>query len=87
MIRNISKALLILAVALSSAASLSAKTYAIVGFGLQLDLGQLGGTITKDGLDAASYHGPVRSTDTCTVGPNDPTCVQNPGNLQVKEII
>ncbi|WP_061272959.1 porin OmpL1 [Leptospira interrogans] len=78
MIRNISKALLILAVALSSAASLSAKTYAIVGFGLQLDLGQLGGTITKDGLDAATHYGPVRSSNTCTVGPSDPACFQNP---------
>ncbi|WP_016758157.1 MULTISPECIES: porin OmpL1 [Leptospira] len=78
MIRNMSKVLFALAVVFSSAASLSAKSYAIVGFGLQLDLGQLGGTITKDGLDAATYYGPVRSTNTCTVNANDPTCVQNP---------
>ncbi|EMY79576.1 hypothetical protein LEP1GSC060_0436 [Leptospira weilii serovar Ranarum str. ICFT] len=78
MVRNMCKVLLVLAIVLSSAASLSAKTYGIVGFGLQLDLGQLGGTITKDGLDAASFYGPARSTDTCAVGAGDPACIQNP---------
>ncbi|MBW0432378.1 porin OmpL1 [Leptospira yasudae] len=77
MVRNMSKVLLVLAVLFASAASLSAKSYAIVGFGLQLDLGQLGGTITKDGLDAASYYGPVRSSNTCTVG-TDAGCIQDP---------
>lgn len=77
MVRNMSKVLLVLAVLLSSVASLSAKSYAVVGFGLQLDLGQLGGTITKDGLDAASYFGPVRSSNTCTVGA-DAGCIQDP---------
>ncbi len=76
MVRNMSKVLLVLAL-FSSAASLSAKSYGIVGFGLQLDLGQLGGTITKDGLDAATYYGPVRSSNPCTVG-TDAGCVQDP---------
>ncbi|MBM9502636.1 porin OmpL1 [Leptospira sp. 201903071] len=76
MVRNMSKVLLVLAL-FSSAASLSAKSYGIVGFGLQLDLGQLGGTITKDGLDAATYYGPVRSSNVCTVG-TDAGCIQDP---------
>ncbi|WP_165783787.1 phosphomethylpyrimidine synthase ThiC [Leptospira ellisii] len=61
MVRNMSKVLLVLAV-LSSAASLSAKSYAFGSLGLQFDLGQLGGTITKDGLDAANYY-PVTATN------------------------
>ncbi|WP_100745922.1 porin OmpL1, partial [Leptospira ellisii] len=42
--------------------NLSAKSYAFGSLGMQFDLGQLGGTITKDGLDAANYY-PVTATD------------------------
>ncbi|PJZ28369.1 porin OmpL1 [Leptospira kmetyi] len=36
--------------------SLSAKSYAFGSLGLQFDLAQMGGTITKDGLDSANYY-------------------------------
>ncbi|EQA37477.1 hypothetical protein LEP1GSC047_3471 [Leptospira inadai serovar Lyme str. 10] len=53
MVRNISKVVLVFAV-LFSAASISAKSYVFGSLGTQFDLGQLGGTITKDGLDASN---------------------------------
>ncbi|MBM9498820.1 porin OmpL1 [Leptospira sp. 201903071] len=45
--------------------NLSAKSYAFGSLGMQFDLGQLGGTITKDGLEAANYY-PVTATDGTT---------------------
>ncbi|MCG6195032.1 porin OmpL1 [Leptospira sp. FAT2] len=36
--------------------SISAKSYVFGSLGLQFDLAQLGGTITKDGLDSANYY-------------------------------
>ncbi|RHX89372.1 porin OmpL1 [Leptospira stimsonii] len=72
-----SRRLLFLAVVFFSTMSVSAKSYAIVGLGLQLDLGEMGSTITKDGIDAATYFGPVRSSNPCSVGV-DSGCVQDP---------
>ncbi|XDD50980.1 porin OmpL1 [Leptospira sp. WS92.C1] len=66
MFRNMSKVLLVLAVFLS-AASVSAKSYAFGSLGMQFDLGQLGGTISKDGLDAANNY-PVESSPAGTTG-------------------
>nr|WP_232371414.1 porin OmpL1 [Leptospira ainazelensis] len=42
--------------------SISAKSYAFGSFGMQFDLGQLTGTIEKDGLDATNYY-PVSATE------------------------
>ncbi|TGK11217.1 porin OmpL1 [Leptospira stimsonii] len=47
------------------AQNVSAKSYAFGSLGMQFDLGQLGGTIEKDGLDAANYY-PVTATDGTT---------------------
>lgn len=43
-------------VVLSSIQPISAKSYAFGSLGLQFDLAQMGGTITKDGLDSANYY-------------------------------
>ncbi|PJZ52086.1 porin OmpL1 [Leptospira adleri] len=75
--------ILILWIVFFSTLGIHAKSYAIVGLGLQLDLGEMGGTITKDGIDAATYFGPVRSSDPCSVGV-DAGCVQDPSKAPGK---
>jgi len=52
MIKMITKVIFAIAIFMIAGTGLSAKTSIIVGGGLQFDLGQLGGTITKDGLDS-----------------------------------
>ncbi|MCE9499386.1 MAG: porin OmpL1 [Leptospira sp.] len=52
MIKMITKVIFMIAICMIAGTGLSAKTSVIVGGGLQFDLGQLGGTITKDGLDS-----------------------------------
>lgn len=63
MVRNITKALFVLAV-LSSTVSLSAKSYITGGLGLQFDLGQLGDTIATDGLDSSTNYATTDSKET-----------------------
>ncbi|MDV6236014.1 porin OmpL1 [Leptospira ellisii] len=53
---------------------LSSKSYFVAGMGLQFDLGNMGSTITKDGIDSAQYF-PVESSDPCAVG--SPGCNAN----------
>jgi len=52
MIKKITKIFLTICLVAITGTALSAKSSIIVGGGLQFDLGQLGGTIMKDGLDS-----------------------------------
>lgn len=56
MFRKVSSLLIGLALFLLASTTVSAKSYVLGSAGLQFDLGQLGGTITKDGLNASVYN-------------------------------
>ncbi len=52
MIKKITKVFFAISIVAFAGSSLSAKSSIILGAGLQFDLGQLGGTMLKDGLDS-----------------------------------
>ncbi|RHX81126.1 porin OmpL1 [Leptospira yasudae] len=56
MFRKLLTVVFVVSLTLLSLNSISAKSYVFGSLGLQFDLAQMGGTITKDGLDSANYY-------------------------------